>query len=464
MWTWRRSGGAARRTRLLLVAVAIGAGACAEADPPASTPDPSSTDVSPAPATATDGWSEGELALLESLSLGALSDPPPSPSNRFADDVRAARLGQRLFFDPALSRDGTVSCASCHVPERHFSDGAATATGLGRGTRNTPGIVGAAWSPWQFWDGRRDSLWAQALAPLESAHEMGSTRMEVARLVAGAPRYRDDYVALFGPAPRFDDPERYPERAGPFAGPEGRAAWRAMDPEARAEVNRAFVHAGKAIAAWERRLRPAASRFDRYVAALRAGDVAGARDVLDADERAGLRLFVDAGRTQCLRCHNGPLLTNQSFHDVGASPRGGPPDLGRYLGIQSLLFDEFNCLGPWSDAAADDCGGLRFLDRREAGRLTGAFKTPGLRDVAETAPYFHDGRFATLAEVIDHYRDPPDEPSSELTPLELSDAEAAQLEAFLHTLTGGVDAGPGWLRPPSPAPPRAGEHTSAPSG
>jgi cytochrome c peroxidase len=384
------------------------------------------------------GWSESELALLRSLTLSSLGDPPEPVSNEFAADPRAARLGQRLFFDPALSRDGSVACVSCHLPAHYFTDGKAVSEGLGRGTRNAPTLVGAAYSPWQFWDGRRDSLWAQALAPLEAEREMGSDRLWIVRYVTGNARYRDVYSSIFGDPPNFANTVSFPERAGPFGDPAAREAWARLSQDQRHQVNRAFSNVGKAIAAYGRLLVPAPARFDRYVEALLAGDLEGAAGWLDADEIAGLRLFLDAGRTQCLRCHNGPLFTNQSFHDVATSRLGPLPDLGRFVGIHSLRLDPFNCLGPYSDAPREACQELRFLATQEIALETGAFKTPTLRDVARTSPYFHDGSVADLFGVLNHYQDPPEDPSSELVALDLEEHERAELIAFLGALSGGV--------------------------
>ena len=403
---------------------------------------------SAATAAAIDGWSADQLVLLRTLSLRSLAETRADPSNRVADDPRAAKLGHRLFFDASLSASGAVACATCHRPERSFSDGLATSVGLGPGSRNAPTLVGSAHSPWLYWDGRRDSQWAQALAPIEAANEMGGTRLEVARLVANDPRYRAEYEALFGAAPDFGDPTRFPPRAGPFGDASAQAAWDRLPERDRDDVNRAFANVGKAIAAYERLLAPAPSRFDAYVGHLLDGDLAAARRALDADEIAGLRLFVDGARTQCLRCHNGPLFTNHGFHDVASSRLGSLPDLGRFAGLQSLLLDPFNCLGRYSDAPKEGCGELRFLDRRELATLSGAFKTPTLREVGQTAPYFHDGSLATLEDVVAHYRRPPADPGSEIVPLELSDREAAQLAAFLRGLSGGVAADPAWLAPP----------------
>jgi cytochrome c peroxidase len=206
---------------------------------------------------------------------------------------------------------------------------------------------------------------------------------------------------------------------------------------------------GKAIAAYERLLVPAPARFDAYVGHLVDGDLAAARRALDADEIAGLRLFVDGARTQCLRCHNGPLLTNHAFHDVASSRLGSLPDLGRFAGLQAVLLDPFNCLGRYSDAPKEHCAELRFADRRELATLSGAFKTPTLREVGRTAPYFHDGSLETLEDVVAHYRRPPADPGSELVRLELSEVEAAQIAAFLRTLSGGVAADTEWLQPPA---------------
>jgi cytochrome c peroxidase len=347
-------------------------------------------------------WTAAELMTLRSLSLASLGAPPPDPSNAFADDPRAAALGRRLFFDQRLSANGEFSCSSCHLPERGFQDGRPLGRALGTTARRTMTVVGAAYSPWLFWDGRKDSLWAQALGPIEHPDELGMGRREVARLVARA--YRRPYEAIFG----------------------------RLDPD---DPTRVFVNVGKAIAAYERTLRPGSSRFDRYVEAAHARDGEAMRRWLDADEVAGLRLFV--GRAGCLSCHNGPLLTNNDFHNTGAPAAAGlPRDEGRARGAPAVLRDEFNCRSRWSDAGEDDCGELRFLVATGA-RLRGAFRPPSLRNVAERAPYMHAGQLDDLAAVIEHYDRAPeaDVGHSELHPLGLSERERRQLEAFLRALS-----------------------------
>lgn len=445
-----RHHGAARRREVLrgALASALAVGlVTALGCPEAGSDGAGSPGRTPAAGEGVAGWSPDELALLRSLSISSLPPPPPAPSNRVADDPRAARLGHRLFFDPALSADGSVSCATCHDPERHFTDGRPRSRGLGETARNAPSVVASAWSPFLFWDGRRDSLWSQALSPLEAPEEMGSTRLEVVRHVTGSPATAERYAELFGPPPDFAA-DGWPARAGPRGDAAARDAWSRLDADQRRAVNRAFANVGKAIAAYERRLRPGPAPFDRYVERLLAGDAAGAAEWLDPDAVAGLRLFVDGERGRCLRCHNGPLLTNQAFHDVATARLGDVPDLGRSVGIQALLLSEWNCLGPYSDASPAACAELRFLDRRRASRAQGAFKTPTLREVARTGPYLHDGSLATLEAVVEHYRAIPEESPSELLPLAIEDAEADRLAAFLRMLSGGVAGDAIWRRPP----------------
>src|SRR5687767_1180349 len=146
-----------------------------------------------------DQWSEEDVAQLSSMSLRELGPSPADPTNRVADDPRAAALGRKLFFDPRLSANGRVSCATCHIPEREFQDGIPLAKGVAVTNRRTMPIAGMAHSPFLFWDGRKDSLWAQALGPLESPVEHGGTREQYAQVVAA--HYRADYQAIFGAMP-----------------------------------------------------------------------------------------------------------------------------------------------------------------------------------------------------------------------------------------------------------------------
>jgi cytochrome c peroxidase len=365
-------------------------------------------------------WTAPQMDQLGQLSISRLEALAPDPTNRFADDPRAVALGRELFFDTRLSANGKVSCASCHQPQRDFQDGTALAHGVGTTNRRTMPIAGTAYAPFLFWDGRKDSQWAQALGPLENPAEHGGTRAQYARIIAES--YRSEYERIFGALPD-------------------------LNPGQPDDVTRVFVNIGKAIAAYERRLQHAPSRFDRYVDELTATGRAP-DDVLTAEEVAGLRLFV--GKANCTQCHNGPLLTNNEFHNTGVPANQAlPEDRGRIEGAKNVLQDEFNCRSRWSDANASQCSELEFLIT-DAHQLERAYKVPSLRGVAERAPYMHAGQLATLNDVVAHYNAAPKAPAghSEIEPLKLNEREVRQIVAFLRTLSGGIDAPPDLLRAP----------------
>ncbi len=357
-------------------------------------------------------WSPAERRMLQALSLGSIEPVPADPSNRFAEDPRAADLGQRIFMDTRFSDNGQVACATCHQPDKYFTDGLPLSRGIGITKRAAPSLVGTAYSPWLYWDGRRDNHWSQALVPIETPVEQGFERRRALEVIAADPAYRSAYEAVFGALPD-----------------------QSADEEA---INRAFANIGKAIAAFERRILPTPSRFDRYVEALIQGS-AEADALLSQDEVAGLKLFVSE-QAQCTRCHNGPLFTNFGFHNIGLIElkRGVIEyDFGRRIGIKEALTDPFRCNGPYSDAQPGDCLEEDFI-RTLGAELISAFKVPTLRNVAETAPYMHDGRFANLRAVLEHYREAPIGRSGhqELNALELSDQQLDQIIAFLGSLTG----------------------------
>lgn len=383
-----------------------------------------------APAPLPERWSESEAALIASFSLSALPPLRPDPSNAAADDERAEMLGRQLFFDSRLSANGAVSCASCHRPELAFTDGLPIAVGMGPGRRHTPGLLGIAYSPWFYWDGRRDSQWAQALTPLETHFEQGAGRAAIVRLLATDPDYKAMYEEIFGALP---DPAHLPDSASPLGDDADREAWRMLGPDLGFAVSAAFANAGKALAAYQRNLLPERSRFDEYADAVARDGAARQGNMLGREEIAGLDLFI--GEAQCVNCHNGPLFTNHEFHNTGILPVFGQlPSLGRFDGVRLAREDPFNCLGEFSDAAPGQCAELRFA--RDDNELAGAHKTPGLRNVTLTAPYMHTGQIATLEEVMRHYNEAPTAMlgHNEAKPLGLSNRQLRQLEAFLHTL------------------------------
>jgi cytochrome c peroxidase len=390
-------------------------------------------------------WSEEEIAKLRTLWIGSLPPLPVDPSNKYADDPRAAAFGQKLFFDTRFSSNGKVACSTCHLTDKLFQDGIPLANGVGTTDRRTMTLIGTAYSPWFFWDGRKDSQWSQALGPLENPVEHGSNRTYYAHLIDQY--YRVEYELIFGEMPRVS---HLPVLTGSVQNPEVIAAWEAMSPEDRENITRIYVNMGKSIAAYERHLIPGGSRFDQYVEAILNSDVKSANTILTSDEIAGLRLFI--GEANCTDCHNGPLFTNNDFHNTGVPAVDGlPGDMGRANGVKQVLADEFNCLSIYSDAEPDDCAELRYMVA-DTHQLERQFKPPSLRNVATRGPYMHAGQFATLEEVLNHYNTAPVPPMgyshSELEPLNLSAKEIAQIIAFLKTLDSPINTDTQWLIAP----------------
>jgi len=286
----------------------------------------------------------------------------PVPADNPQTDAKVA-LGAQLFFDPRLSLDDTVSCATCHRPDTAWANHDRTDTGIhGRvGTRNSGTVLDAAYMKTQFWDGRAATLEEQALGPIANPVEMGESLENVVRKLSAIEGYRDQFQAVFGTSVTADG-------------------------------------IAKAIAAFERTVVSGPSPYDRYL----AGDEAA----LSAGARRGMALF--EGKARCWLCHSGPMLSNQSFHNIGVGMDKPDPDLGR-------------------QAVTGNPG-----DR-------GRFRTPSLRNVALTWPYLHDGSAADLDAVIEFY-DEGGVVNPNLDPrimrLHLSDAERRDLRAFLESLTG----------------------------
>lgn len=374
--------------------------------------------------------------------MAVVPELPADPTNRVADDVGAAELGHRLFFDTRLSGNDAVSCATCHDPARDFTDGRRVAQGIGENTRNAPTVLNAAYHRWLTWDGRADSLWAQALEPMENDIEMGGDRVAIVRTVAGDPDLRARYEEVFSSFPDLSGAS-LPEHARPRRDEATDAwseAWERIDPERREEVTTAFVNIGKSIGAYQRRLISMDSSFDRFVASAESGTYVPVAGFSDGAVR-GLALFVgDAG---CWECHAGPMLTTAEFHDIGVPPVAGgmPTDAGRFAGADVVKKDPFNAAGVYSDARDGNQARL-VRSLLNSPDNWGRFRTPSLREVSRTAPYMHEGRFASLAEVVryystlegavqlDHHQE------TVLAPLELDELEQADLVEFLESLDG----------------------------
>lgn len=331
----------------------------------------------------------------------------PDRSNRVEGRPAAVAFGRAQFFDRRLSADGSLSCASCHRPERAFQDGQTVARGRDAGVRNTPSLLDVAQQRWYGWDGAHDSLWAASLAPLLSEAEMGRRVDTLAALVRGDAGLAARYRAAFGQAPGADD-------------------------------ERVAVDLAKALAAYQATLVSPRTAFDDFRDALVRGDRARAARYPLAAQR-GLRLFV--GEARCNVCHHGPAFTNGEFADIGVPffvPGG--VDGGRHRGLQALLASRTNRLGPHNDAGADDPRAVGTRHVQVEHRHFGEFRVPGLRRLARTAPYMHDGSVATIEDVVRHYSELNEERLHAdgeriLRRLDLTPRQAADLAAFLRTLS-----------------------------
>ena len=304
-------------------------------------------------------------SLSRAASLAPLPPAPPVPSDNLMTKDKIA-LGKRLFFDPRLSVNGSISCAFCHVPTAGYADPKPVSLGVRgkRGGRNAPAVLNAAYFPLQFWDGRAGSLEEQALGPLTNPVEMAN------------PNYRSIVMRL--------------QRIRAYR------VWFSRVYGGRVTID----HVAQAISAFERTLVTPDSPYDRYMM--------GQKNALTPSQKRGFALF--RGKARCAICHNGALLSDFGYHNLGV-PQTGPlrVDVGRYA-VTHEPTDK------------------------------GKFRTPTLRNVALTAPYMHDGSLRTLEDVVDFYNrgggKSPYVKDALIVPLHLTAPEKKDLVDFLKSFTG----------------------------
>lgn len=307
------------------------------------------------------------------LGLPPLPAPPDNPVT-----AETVELGRKLFHDPKLSINDTVSCSSCHNAKRAFADGLRTSVGVDgkMGARNAPTVLNAAYAPVQFWDGRAATLEEQAAGPITNPLEMNQGHDVCVAKLESDRKYKAEFARAFGPGP----------------------------------ITIGKVQ--KALASFERTLLSGNSPFDRYA-------FGGDRTALSAAAIRGLAIFKDPKRGNCVTCHTidkeYALFTDGKFHNLGAglNSEGEMTDMGRF-------------------------------DHTKAMPDRGAFKTPTLRNVAQTGPYMHDGSLKTLREVVDFYvggGNSNEHLDKEMKPLTLSRSERDDLVAFLESLTGQMPDG-----------------------
>jgi cytochrome c peroxidase len=352
-------------------------------------------------------FDEGDVKSI--LSLGPWPLPKAGDAgNELSGNRAAIALGKKLFFDPRLSVNKSISCATCHDPKKAFSDGLPVSKSLDSNkslTRNSPSLLNAAHERWYGWDGASDSPWSQALRPLLDAREMGLSMDKLKAIVSA------EKDILFAYRTTFVDPN--------------------LDTSEVVSVNVA-----KAIGAYVATLYSGKSSFDRFRDNIERGDLVKAASY-PIDAQRGLKIFV--GKGQCDLCHAGPMFSNGEFGDTGIPffVRPGVVDSGRHGGIEALRQSPYNLLGAFSRADGKTKQKTLYVELQH--RNFGEFKVPSLRNVGKTAPYMHSGSHATLEAVVNHYSElNTDRLHADgdqiLKPLKLSDQEKSDLVAFLKSL------------------------------
>lgn len=332
---------------------------------------------------------ELDVELPMGLNVGKI---PQEPLEKNPLTKAKIELGRQLYFDTRLSSDNTISCASCHHPDKGYAFDTQFGVGVDgqEGGRNSPVSYNRILTTAQFWDGRADSLEAQAVGPIANPIEMGNTHEKAVETVKGIPGYTKQFEAIFDDGVTIDN-------------------------------------VGKAIAAFERAIVTGPSAFDYYeqLKPLKELDeeiiaeepelkakydmlMAGAKEkpMSESAER-GYKLFFSE-RVNCAACHVGANLADEKYHNLGIGMDADEPDMGRFV-----------VTGEEKDK--------------------GAFKTPTIRNVEFTAPYMHDGSLKTLEEVVQHYNKggtPNPWLSDKMKKLDLTDQEVADLVAFMKACTG----------------------------
>ncbi len=340
---------------------------------------------------------ELSVELPEALAVGqdAVYIPEDNPLT-----LAKVELGRQLYFDRRLSKNNEVSCADCHHPDTGYARETQFGVGVGgqTGNRNSPTSYNRLLSKNQFWDGRADSLEAQAVGPIANPIEMASTHELAVQFVSNNPVYRAQFEQIFGQAPNIDD-------------------------------------IGRALAAFERVIVTGDSPYDVNERLTKLEQLLAAEDLLDMDElkeeepqwyeqyvslkkaaaenpmsesaKRGQKLFFSQ-EANCAACHVGANFTDEKYHNLGVGMDSKEPDLGRFV-VTGVEADK------------------------------GAFKTPTLRNVALTAPYMHDGSQKTLLEVMQWYAKgghPNPYLSEKIKKFEASEQDLLDLVAFMEALTG----------------------------
>jgi cytochrome c peroxidase len=357
--------------------------------------------------------------VQQTLAHGPWSSVPQrDPSNRVSGNPRAIELGKQLFNDPVLSRDSSLACATCHQPDRDFSENRPRSMGRKLLDRNTPALLNLQRHRWFGWGGSSDNLWAQTILPILNPDEMSHDADSLKSAITQS-QHSSAYQQIFGTL--ADQPSET-----------------------------VLVNIAKALAAYQETLTTGKTAFDHFRDALEQGDPSPITSYPESAQR-GLKIFL--GRGNCSFCHSGPNFTNSEFHDAAVPYFLGPGlvDGGRHAGLKVLFKSPYTLDGGYNDDP-DKSGAWAVRNVRTSHADFGTFRVPSLRGVARTEPYMHDGSLPDLRSVVEHCNTINTERlhadgEQILRPLGLNDQEVDDLIAFLNSLSnhdgGGVCVGVG---------------------
>ncbi len=411
-------------------------------------------------------FSDTEIAIIKTLLYKA---PSGEASNAYVNTGAAATLGQQFFWDTQFSgaititgnRNGTtyavgnerlVSCASCHDPNFGWADSATKPNDVSLGanftSRNAPTILNSSFNTYSLWDGSTDSVWSIA-RPAVEGNPHNFHRYGVAYVICNSntvPRgnYRTQHDTVFPGAAGADSTTAVCASLAvgqlTSANQYGKTAYAGLSATNQGHVDRIFANFGKAIGAYEHLLVSKNSAFDQW------GE--GNENAMTVSQKRGLKIFI--GKGNCIRCHSGSNFSDGSFHNLGVPQVGGysgSNDQGRYTGVTKLLDAADNGAFNTSTAFNDSAATNRVSGLSAQTSDIGKFKTPTLRSVNKTPPYFHNGTFTSLWDVVNFYNFAgnagsfPGTKDPILTTRRLTNEEMEDLVNFLKALEGEALSG-----------------------
>ncbi|MBL8033957.1 MAG: hypothetical protein JNJ69_09665 [Leptospiraceae bacterium] len=404
-------------------------------------------------------FSDTEKEIIKTL---VYSSPSGDATNAYINNSAAAALGQKFFFDVqfsgavvvqgnrtssfAVGTEKTISCATCHDSDFGFADKISKPNDVSLGanftTRNAPTVLNTSFNTYSLWDGSADSVWSLNRAPIEGAPH-NFHRYAVAYIICNSNTvargdYRNQHDTIFVGAAGANSTTAVCGSLSiaqlTSANQYGKTAYSGLSATNQGHVDRIFANFSKAIGAYEHQLVSKNSAFDQWAS--------GNENAMTVSQKRGLKIFITKGN--CVRCHSGPNFADGSFHNLGVPQVGGlsgSNDQGRYSGISTLVSGSnatFNTVSAYNDSPSTDrVTGLVATDAD-----IGKFKTPTLRSVNKTPPYFHNGTFASLWDVVNFYNfagnggNFPGTKDTRLTTRRMSNEEMEDLVNFLKALEG----------------------------